>query len=1657
MKSQQRMAAYVALLVLAALAPVGALVLPTFLAGPVWGMSGAILPSRAPALTRNVALAADTGGEPQPLSPNVEVPGQRVDRRYRQIAPGLGGEVDAEVASIAAEGQTLVRTYVQLHKPALATVSRGLSPQQRVAYAAEVAAAQDEVVAQIEANGGQIDGRLKTLSSGIVARIPGVSAPVIARLPQVARISRIQDYQLDLSETVPAIGASLVHTLGVTGTNIIVGVIDSGVDFTHKAFGGPGTTAAYNLAYYGNVIGPHPGCMDGTESGCANRQAPAPNASFGPTYTVIGGFDWLGESWPSSSGIVTDPNPIDFQGHGTHVADIIAGDGYGAGSNVDGSYPAKGEGVAPGASLFVLRACSATTTSCNGTSLLLAVDNAADMDGDPGTIDPVDVLNLSLGGAYGNPEKDLTQLVDDAVDYGIVVVAAAGNFGDIPYVVGQPSNASGAISVAQSAVPSSRHYNLVISVDPGILKSGIWQPWSKAVTTTISGEVIYGNGDQSDQDGCAPFSGAVSGKIALVDRGNCDFSKKAMNATNAGALLVLIGIEDETAPFEGGDGGDRPITIPAIMISTHDADKLRFNSGVTLSVNPADAISLYKSIVNTSARGPRINDGVIKPELSAPGASVSAVVKTGAQSAAFGGTSGASPMVAGSAALLLAQHAAHPLPAYVVKALLMNNADPNLTVVDALTSETIGAAPVTRMGSGQVAVAAAYSATIVAWDSTSADPLTWSGAVSFGYVAASANTTLTRTITISNLQNSAVNVNLGASLRFADDQNHGVAMSFDQSSLALAANGLPNSSKKVKVFLSISPNQLKTWRIDRGQNSGGLLFTDQEVDGLITITPSVGSAIHLPWQVLPKAAAGMKTAIAPSAGGVSGNGSLSNQSTLVSGQSETFDLLAESPNDYSFTVGDCSTIGRDPGCNVSPVDLKDLGVRTKMIGSVLYLQFALTVWDKPYRAAQWPAEFDVFIDSDNDGVDDFAIYNADSGSNSGGDLTGQSMVFVDDHALETTTAYTFTQASFDSQNIVLSVPASAVGVLPGHKFGIAVQALDLILLNGVTDCLPAVDNRVCQGFYSYTAGQPAYSIPSGQRSFTTAPGASSNYSYQWTPSGANGSPSQQGLLFLYDKANVGRESDAVFLTPPGAHLVATKTANGSSIDVGQTVHYTYRITNTGTLTVTGLTIVDDKLGTITPTVTTLGPGKSASGVASYATHAADYPGPLVNHATFSAKPLAGAPLSVIVTTTVNLTIAPASIKVTKVANSSAAVVGTQLSYTYRITNTGEAQLTGIFASDDKLGTLSGLKSTLNPGEATSVVKKYTPRLSDMPGPLVNTVTAMGTPPVGNQVQAKATVSLPLSKPDEGLMVEKTPSIDVASSGDTIRYHYEITNIGATAIDSITASDDKLGGLTLPKTSLAPEEAMAVEKDHRVSSQDEIGLLVNIVTVQGTPSIGGSVTVTASAEVNITDNSGVDSGLFFTKTVGIAGINPLCSALHERTVPISTTVVYCYTLTNQGQASYSHHSLVDSDLGQILADDDHVVAPGSFYSVTMTKTLVVDVTNVATWTATLTDKGADKGTMGLMATVEPQSSATIHISGPSEDQDRDTIADNLEGAGDVDHDNVPNFLDPDSDGDGIPDVVEVGPDPLHPRDTDGDGVPDFLSPRRGMYLPFAARE
>ncbi len=799
-------------------------------------------------------------------------------------------------------------------------------------------------------------------------------------LASVVAVRRMGNYELDLNDTVPFIGAAELQDMGFDGTGIKVAVLDDGADYTHIKLGGPGTVEAYDAcAADPTVIG---------ETDCP----------YFPNDKIVGGYDFTG-AWDGTSIPETpDEDPIALSFHGTHVADIIGGLPGGG----------VGPGVAPGADLYAFKVCSEVSTSCSGIALLQATDAAADLDGDPATWDPADVINASIGSPYGQPEDDWTAFVNEAVAYGSVYVISAGNSSDKPFIVGSASSATAAISVAQTSVPSDKVYFININAPvAGQITNTAFQDWSVplSVTGAITGNVLYDITSTATRLGCNPDGsnpwtpGQLTGTntVLLVDRGTCAGSLKAANASEAGATLVIIALVAPGAPFSFAYGGGT-VTIPAFMVTQTDGTLLK-TAGTNITMDPNIGLSLLDTMVGTSSRGPRNHDNRIKPDIGAPGGSVSAEFGTGTDTTPFGGTSGAAPMVTGSAALLVQKYKAmpeaiqHELGPLFYKILLMNTG--NTTVYQDYFGGTL--APITRIGGGRVDVLKAFESETIAWDSTeSMDDMRYNtGSMSFGYKTVTGVYNTHRYGTVANMGSEGRWYDLSASFRYPEDEGKGVTVKVIPKRLYVPAG----ETRGFKVKLTVNADALQEWPVftDDALNKGfngnnGAPLTRQEYDGYIHVDGGENNAVHLAWQVLPKKVA--EVVSTPTLLNLkhvdSASVRLTNRAKWQAMDADVFALVDASPNIYNYEVFDdlsfiefCTggafpggTPG--PGCNFTAVDLKEVGVRDF---SDTYIEFGVTVYDSPFRASQYPAEFDVWIDSNRDGVDDWVVFNLDVAGN----------------------------------------------------------------------------------------------------------------------------------------------------------------------------------------------------------------------------------------------------------------------------------------------------------------------------------------------------------------------------------------------------------------------------------------------------------------------------------------------------------------------------------------------------------------------------------------------------------------------------------------------------------------------------------------------------
>lgn len=885
------------------------------------------------------------------------------------------------------------RVIIRLNSESVAEQKlRGKSAQQAKA---QIATEQDDLLSRVLSMdpSATIIAKVQVVLNAVFVEVDAALLPAIASDPAVFRVIPVRDYELNLVETVPYIGSTAVQGFGYDGTGIRVAVLDSGIDYLHAAFGGSGDPAEF----------------------AANDPTIIEEGTF-PTEKVVGGYDFVGSEWAGSGGPpeVPDPDPLDAGsggGHGTHVAHIIGGVG----------------GTAPGVDLYAVKVCSSITTSCSGIALIQGMEFAVDPDGDGDPSDHVDVINMSLGANYGNPyDDDLSLAVNNATRIGVLTVAASGNGSDKPYISGTPAAAETALSVAQTSVPSAVLPQIEVLSPTSIagFYEAVHQSWSAPLDMLLEGPLQYGDGAGGNLLGCslgtdpnsvdpafAPYApGSLAGKIVLVDRGVCNFSIKIHNIQVGGGIAGIIGLVTSEAPFSGAFGAGGPFTIPGFMIS--QANSIILKSGlsqgeVLLRLDPATGIPLIGTVVGSSSRGPSNNIyNLLKPEIGAPGASVSALAGTGTGEAAFGGTSGATPMVAGSAALLM--QAKPGLSPMEVKAQLMNTA-----FTDVLNEGAGPLAPISRIGGGEVRVDSAFNAPAAAWD----DALP-TGALSFGFIDVSKDTVnLQKTVRVRNYSNQDITYFVTPSFRYLDDESSGAVTISAPQQVRVKAGKDTTFSVKLTINGALLPSNFMNSGAE-GANPGPL--TLNEYDGYLTLDDG-SQPIHLAWHVLPRKAANVvgRSRLDFNAG--MDVVALTNRG-VGTAQNDAYSLLAISLDIPEGPMGGQAPTPdiRGVGINTFPVPAGFCSADPSFVWA-----FAVNTWERQTHLL--PVSHQIWLDTNQDGIDDFVVINRDfSGLSTISD--GRQLTWALNLATGSATAFFFAEHATNTGNTALYICGEQVGL-----------------------------------------------------------------------------------------------------------------------------------------------------------------------------------------------------------------------------------------------------------------------------------------------------------------------------------------------------------------------------------------------------------------------------------------------------------------------------------------------------------------------------------------------------------------------------------------------------------------------------------------------------
>ena len=621
----------------------------------------------------------------------------------------------------AAKGGAAVY-IVKLREPAAASrkgVPAALTAEKPSAQTRAARAAEAKVYAeQLERTHDRLLGNIGAASSkiysyrysvnGFAARLTAAQVSRLARSTEVERIWLDSDQYLQTNNSAAFLGlqdpeGGLRADLELRGEDIVVAVIDSGIAPNHPSlldtedrspracrsqWARASILGLWLCAPYRRnppterVYDPPVGFTGICQAGEGFDPSHCNNKVVGARYYLDGFLS----RYELDPGDVRSPKDVD--GHGTHIATIIAGNPVDA--TLLGTRVARVSGIAPRARIAVYKACwlkpGDSRGTCATSDLVRAIDDAV--------ADGVDLINYSVGSLETDLDAPDDLALLDALDAGVLTIVAAGNDGPELDTIGSPSSAPWVLTTAASTLDGEFFDDAIEITAPADLagamvmrEASFTPPLSRE--EEIEEELIVaddgvgtreGTAAGSTRDACEALVNAaeMDGRVALVERGGCEFQVKIANAEDAGAIAVVV--YDNAGPPIVMNGDTGSVGIPAVMIGADDGQVLvdrladdpddgfgtdeeavtvRLARGIFAAVPGSPNI-----VADFSSRGPSLSDAnFVKPDVTAPGVDIlggqTPDVANGLRGELYqymSGTSQSAPEVTGVAALLKEAH-----------------------------------------------------------------------------------------------------------------------------------------------------------------------------------------------------------------------------------------------------------------------------------------------------------------------------------------------------------------------------------------------------------------------------------------------------------------------------------------------------------------------------------------------------------------------------------------------------------------------------------------------------------------------------------------------------------------------------------------------------------------------------------------------------------------------------------------------------------------------------------------------------------------------------------------------------------------------------------------------------------------------------------------
>jgi minor extracellular serine protease Vpr len=892
--------------------------------------------------------------------------------------------------------QELVKVVVTMSAESVAEVrartpGHAISKQDHDSIQTLVAQQHAGLEPTIASRGGKVLARYHDAMNGMKVEIARGEIAGLSALPGVVQVVGVPKYRMNNTVSVPFIGAPAVWqgVPGFKGEHVKIAVIDTGVDYTHADFGGPGTVAAFAAA-------------------AATSTAPADPALFGPKAPKVkGGTDLVGDDYDAAAPAgspqlipVPDPNPLDCNGHGSHTSGTAAGFGVtNDGATYHGPYNQAayaagfgiGPGVAPLADLYMVR-----VFGCTGSTDVVtdAIEWAVHND--------MDVISMSLGSPYGAASSSDAIASDNASRAGVIVVAASGNNGPAPYITSTPASGSRAISVAAMNARPFLANGVHIAFSGGGGANGVEANTLPLPSGSVPAVILkLGTGLSLGCNATDYPAGGAHGALVIVARGTCSFDQKWTNAATAGAAAV--GVVNNAAGFFS------PLltnpTIPFIALQQSDTALFAGQpSPVSASLAFANVPDVtFRLAASFSSGGPRSGDGALKPNVTAPGVNVfSTDIGTGSGGLFESGTSMATPHVAGVAALAVQAHKDWKEPG--VRAAVVQTASPSALLDYSPRIE----------GSGLVQAVGATATNVTAHAEDDEGHL---GLLSFGVAELTRDFRDDREIVIRD--HSRFPATFTATATSAAGVPHTVRLS----SSSVSVRG--NDETHLRMTLSVPAATAGATH----DAAGNVLFED--ASGVIKLTPESSSnngvSLTLPYYLVTRARSDVDAQLREDNRGRKKSSSIRlDNRGVIAGNADFYAWGLKNPKTKTISEA---------------FEPRAVGVQTIPIQGDAILVFAVNTYGRFSNPAS--GEYDILIDANGDGVSDFILFSGDIGAVETGTANGQIGTFLVNLKTNVVLAEFPADAPTDGSIVEMPVFASDLGITPANpRFSYTMNAFD---------------------------------------------------------------------------------------------------------------------------------------------------------------------------------------------------------------------------------------------------------------------------------------------------------------------------------------------------------------------------------------------------------------------------------------------------------------------------------------------------------------------------------------------------------------------------------------------------------------------------------------